>query len=82
MRLPNTAHTSLPWRIHELTHDFRIEDVWALPTPGGPEDFPRLVSMIASDGLSRDSSRATSTLWAIRSKVGGLLGWDLSLIHI
>ena len=23
--------------------DFRLEDVWALPTPGGPDDFPRLV---------------------------------------
>ena len=31
MRLPNTAHTSRPWRIHELTDDFRLEDVWALP---------------------------------------------------
>ncbi|MDF2703344.1 MAG: hypothetical protein K0S10_2290, partial [Rubrobacteraceae bacterium] len=31
MRLPNTAHTSRPWRIHELTRDFRLEDVWALP---------------------------------------------------
>src|SRR5213596_345770 len=41
MRLPNTAHTSRPWRIHELTHDFRLEDVWALPGVGGPDDFPR-----------------------------------------
>ena len=47
MRLPNTAHTSRPWRIHELTRDFRLEDVWALPTPGGPDDFPRLVEAIA-----------------------------------
>ena len=43
MRLPDTAHTSRPWRIHELTGDFRLEDVWALPTPGGPDDFPRVV---------------------------------------
>ena len=50
MRLPNTAHTSRPWRIHELTRDFRLEDVWALPTPGGPDDFPRLVQQI---GLGR-----------------------------
>ena len=43
MRLPNTAHTSRPWRIHELTRDFRLEDVWALPTPGGPDDLARVV---------------------------------------
>ena len=47
MRLPDTAHTSRPWRIHELTRDFRLEDVWALPTPGGPDDFPRLVRQMA-----------------------------------
>ena len=76
MRLPNTAHTARPWRIHEFTDDFRLEDVWALPTPGGPDDFPRLVQLIASGGLSLGSSRAARTLWAIRLKVGELLGWD------
>ena len=76
MRLSNSAHTSRPWRIHELTRDFRLEDVWALPTPGGPDDFPRLVRGIASGDPSRGSSRAARTLWAIRWKVGELLGWD------
>jgi hypothetical protein len=76
MRLPNTAHTSRPWRIHELTRDFRLEDVWALPGTGGPDDFPRLVQLIASLDPSRGSSRAARTLWAIRWKVGERLGWD------
>ena len=76
MRLPSTAHTSRPWRIHEFTRDFRLEDVWALPTPGGPDDFARLVAGIASGDLSQGSSRGVSTLWAIRWKVGKLLGWD------
>ena len=76
MRLPNTAHTGRPWRIHELTQDFRLEDVWALPTPGGPDDFPRLVEGVASGDPSQSPSRAARTLWAIRWKVGELLGWD------
>jgi hypothetical protein len=76
MRLPNSAHTSRPWRIHELTRDFRLEDVWALPTPGGPDDFPRLVEVAASLDPSQSSSSAVRTLFAIRWKVGGLLGWD------
>ena len=76
MRVPNSAHTSRPWRIHELTRDFRLEDVWALPTPGGPDDFPRLVRTIASFDTSKSSSRAIRTLFAIRWKVGELLGWD------
>jgi hypothetical protein len=76
MTLPNSAHTSQPWRIHELTRDFRLEDVWALPTPGGPDEFPRLVRAFASGDPAQGSSRAARTLWAIRWKVGELLGWD------
>lgn len=76
MRLPDAEHHLRPWRIHELTDGFRLEDVWALPTPGGPDDFPRLVSLIAAGGLSNSHSRAVRTLWAIRVKVGDLLGWD------
>jgi hypothetical protein len=76
MRLPSSAHTSRPWRIHELTRDFRLEDVWALPASGGPDDFPRVVQMIASRDPSQSSSRAVRALFAIRWKIGELLGWD------
>jgi hypothetical protein len=76
MRLPNTAHTSRPWRIHQVTADFRLEDVWALPTPGGPDDFPRLVQQFASADPSQSLPGAARTLWALRSKLGELLGWD------
>jgi hypothetical protein len=75
-RLPNTAHTSRPWRIHELTRDFRLVDVWALPTPGGPHDFPRLVQLFASMDPSQSSAAAVRALFAIRWKVGELLGWE------
>lgn len=76
MRLPDTAHTSRPWRIHELTPEFRLEDVWALPTPGGPDDFPRLVRLIASGNASRGSKGAARALWVIRLKLGEILGWN------
>ncbi len=76
MRLPTTAHTSRPWRIHELTRDFRVEDVWALPTPGGPDDFARLVQQMTSGDRSQGSSRATRVLFDVRWKLGELLGWD------
>ncbi len=76
MRLPNTAHTSRPWRIHELTGDFVLEDVWALPTPGGADDFPRLVQWFASGESSKGSSRAARVLFAVRWKLGKVLGWD------
>ena len=76
MRIPNRCHISRPWRIHELTPDFRLEDVWALPGGGGPDDLGRLAQLIASNDPAHSSSRAVRTLFAIRWKLGELLGWD------
>lgn len=76
MRLPNAAHTSRPWRIHELTQDFRLEDVWELKTPGSKGEFPLLVEGIAAAGTSETSSLPARALWAIRWKLGELFGWD------
>ena len=76
MKLPETEHFSRPWRIHELTPDFRLEDVWALPTPGGRDDFGRLVSQMTSFDPERGSSRAVRALFALRWKLGELFGWD------
>ena len=76
MKLHNTEHTSRPWRIHEIAHDFGLEDVWALPTPGGPDDFPHLVrQMVAFDPFD-NPSRIFRALFAIRLKLGALLGLD------
>src|SRR3954465_1344813 len=76
MRIADKAHTSRPWRIHDLTRDFRLEDVWALPTPGGPDDFPRLVELMTSYDPAGSSSRVGRLLFDIRWKIGGLLDWD------
>jgi hypothetical protein len=76
LRLPVSAHTSRPWRIHELTGDFQVEDVWSLPTPGGPDDFPRLATLMASGKPFRSSSPAARGLFAVRRTAGNLFGWD------
>jgi hypothetical protein len=76
MRLDKAAHTSAPWRIHEVLPDFPVEDVWAMPTPGGPDDFPRLVEMIVAGNPFKGSSVAVRALEAIRLKLGSLFGWD------
>ncbi len=62
--------------IHELTADFRLEDVWALPTPGGPDEFGDLVEGIAAGDAADSPSRLTRALWALRWKAGSLLGLD------
>jgi Protein of unknown function (DUF2867) len=76
MRLPNSAHTSRSWRIHELIRDFELLDVWALPTPGDAGDFPRLVQLFSTFDPGRRSAAAVRLLFAIRSAVGAALGWD------
>jgi hypothetical protein len=77
MRLPNSAHTSRPWRVHEFTGDFEVEDVWALPTPGGPDDLARLVQLVATqDADDRDYPAVFRALFALRWKLGELFGWD------
>lgn len=76
MKLPNDAHTSRGWRIDEIVPDFRLEDVWALPTPGGPNDFPLLVQGIASSDPAKGFPWVTRALWELRWKLGELLGWD------
>jgi hypothetical protein len=76
VRLPNSAHTQRPWRIHELTRGFRVEDVWEMPARGGPDDFPRLVELALALDPAKGSSGASRALFAIRWKLGELFGWD------
>jgi hypothetical protein len=73
MRLPKTAHTSRPWRIHEIANDFKLEDVWKLPTPGGPDDLARFVQQFTTPSKEPIVLRA---FFALRWKLGKLFGWD------
>ncbi|MGW1375028.1 DUF2867 domain-containing protein [Streptomyces sp. NPDC002446] len=77
MKLPLTAHTGQPWRIHELTGDFRIEDVWSYRTPGaGPDDFPVMLAALRTGGAMAKQTLLVRFLFAVRWKLGALLGWD------
>jgi hypothetical protein len=63
--------------------------VWALPTPGGPNDLPRLVRFATDrpielnaqgkyvgDGSRGIVSRVSRALFELRWMLGELLGWD------
>ena len=76
MKLPSDEHFSRPWRIHELTGDFVLEDVWALPPRGGQDDFPRLIAMVASFDQARQRFSMVGLLFAIRYALGRVFGWD------
>ncbi|OLT40530.1 hypothetical protein BJF85_24895 [Saccharomonospora sp. CUA-673] len=76
MRLPNSEFTERPWRIHEFAGDFEVEDVWSLPTPGGPDDLGRFARGFTASNTNEISDKATSVLFAIRWRLGQLFGWD------
>jgi hypothetical protein len=74
-RLGIAEHAARPWRIHEVAKDFRVLDVWALPTPGGPDDFPQLVRLMTTFDPAQ-TSRVVRALFAIRWTLGRALGLD------
>jgi hypothetical protein len=76
VRLPKTAHTSRPWRVHEFTGDFELEDVWKLPTPGGPDDLARVVELTVDLSAGYEYPAVVRALFALRWKLGQVFGWD------
>ncbi|WP_327114143.1 DUF2867 domain-containing protein [Nocardia sp. NBC_01730] len=76
-RLAKTTYTEQSWRIHELTSDFSVEDVWAFRTPGaGPDDFPAMLAAMRAAGGPVQQAWPVRFLFAVRWKLGALLGWD------
>lgn len=63
-------------RIDEVVPDFRREDVWDVPATGGPDDFGRLVALVAGFDPTRGGPGPVRALFAIRLRLGALLGWD------
>jgi hypothetical protein len=74
MRLPNAAHESGPWRIREIAPDFTLEDVWALPVHGGPEDFQALLENTVSFDPANADSLPARVLWRVRDGLGSWFG--------
>jgi hypothetical protein len=72
MRLPDTAHTSQPWRIHAEAQGFELEDVWQLPTT----DLQQAVDTFTRMDPNRSSSTAVRALFALRRKLGELFDLD------
>lgn len=75
-KLPASAHTAHPWRIHEVAADFQLEDVWALPTPGGPHDLSLLVDQFVELRFPERAPFPVRFLWAARWRLGAMLRLD------
>lgn len=75
-RLPNAVYANAAWRIREITPDFLLEDVWELPGEGRPEDFGMLVEFLCRMDPEANATGPSKVLWALRWKLGAVLGWD------
>lgn len=74
MRLPNEAHTSCRWRIHEIAADFTVEDVWALPAYGEAHGFPTLLEVLTSIDFPVSAPLPVRVLWNLRDLLGRWFG--------
>src|SRR6478609_4376042 len=74
MKIPNAAHESRPWRIREITSDFILEDVWAIPAYGNAEDFEALLEFLAASDPAEAESLPTRFLWNLRDRLGSWFG--------
>jgi len=70
MKRLKTEHERRPLRIHELVPDFTLEDVWALPVQGEPEDFEDFLRFIGSFDPSETENRPARFLWDLRDRLG------------
>lgn len=76
-RLPDSVHTDRPWLIHEIAPDFALEDVWRIAMPGaGPGDFARALEVVRSSVDEGSLGPVARLLFAVRWRLGALLGWD------
>lgn len=77
MRINKEEHQKLPWRVHRLLPDLRIEDVWELPVEMEPEQgigevyhaFVRAMEQTVNTGLA-------GWLFRLRLAIGSVLGWE------
>ncbi len=74
MRLPNSVIEAHPWRIREITPDFTLEDVWALPAYGDADDFQRLLDQTLSSAPTDTGVSPTRVLWVVRDLLGKVFG--------
>ena len=76
MKLPRSVHDEQRWRIADIAPDFKVEDVWALPVHGGPDDFPLLLEVMSHLRSDDSPSRLSRILFGVRWKLGEWFGWD------
>lgn len=59
MKVDPARHREQPWRVHTLTPDFELLDVWSVPIEADPargETFDRFLEIVWENGLEAGST--------------------------
>ena len=75
MQLPDSAHLDLPWRIHAITPTSGSRTCGRCPRPAARTTSRARGAVRGRDPAQR-ASRVVGALFALRWKLGELLGWD------
>lgn len=74
MRAPNDVLETQRWIIDDIVHDFDVEDVWALPIDGGPDEFEALIDLMQSIDFPGSAPLPVRLLWGVRDLLGRVFG--------
>lgn len=74
MRVPNDVLKTQRWIIDDIVHGFDVEDVWALPIDGGPDDFEAVIDLMESIDFPGSAPLPVRLLWGIRDLLGRVFG--------
>ncbi len=77
MKLRPELHRASPWLVHEVAHDFVLEDVWQLPVDGDDSpgsDFAAFTELMTR--LETPTGGMTGMLFRLRNRLGEWFGWD------
>jgi Protein of unknown function (DUF2867) len=62
------------WIVDDIVHDFDLEDIWALPIDGGPDDFEAVIDLMQSIDFPGSAPLPVRLLWGIRDLLGRMFG--------
>lgn len=79
MRIPNKKHYDYAWLVHELAHDFRLEDFWEFPIEAAPQKhslylFRKEALKPVMDNIME--AGVAGTLFRFRGWLGEIFEWD------
>lgn len=77
LRIKIEEHTKHPWKVHDLLHDFEVEDVWALPITINDDHSIELVQNQFEATMEKlVNSGAAGALFRFRLYLGEIFNWD------